>query len=134
MREKIMAALGTSLVIAVIITLIIYLASPSIIGYGEIITIVIATTIIVFAIYIIWDHARNMSKGLPVKDERLENINYKAGYYGFIAAIWTAVGAPAFSDILFDHELEGHIITALVVIISGVVFVASYLYLMRKGS
>ncbi len=129
-----MIAFGASLVIAVIITLIIYLSSPSIIGYGEIIAAAIATIIIVFAIYIIWDRARNMSKGLPVKDERLENINYKAGYYGFIAAIWTAIGAPTFSDILFDHELEGNIITALVVIISGLAYAASYLYLMRKGN
>ena len=134
MREKIKIALGASLVIAVIITLLIYPASPSITGYGEIITVAIATIIIVFAIYIIWDHARNVSKGLPVKDERLENINYKAGYYGFIAAIWTVIGAPSFSNIFFDHELEGHIITILVVIISGVVFAASYLYLMRKGN
>ena len=134
MKEKIMITFGASLVISVIITLILYLASPSIIGYGEIIAAVIATIIIVFAIYIIWDRARNVSKGLPVKDERSENINYKAGYYGFIAAIWTAVAAPIFSDILSDHELEAHIITALVVIISGLVFAGSYLYLMRKGN
>jgi hypothetical protein len=134
MREKIMIAFGVSLVIAVIITLFIYLVSPSVIGYGETITVAIATIILIFAIYIIWDRARNVSKGLPVNDERLDNINYKAGYYGFIAAIWTAVGAPTFSDMLFDHELEGHIITATVVIISGLVFAASYLFLMRKGN
>ncbi len=43
----------------------------------------------------------SVSKGLPAKDERLEKINYKGGYYGFIAAIWSAVGGPLLVDVLF---------------------------------
>ena len=129
-----MVAFGALLIIAVLISLIVYFVSPSIIGNGEIITIIMILTIIVFAIYVIWDRAKNVSKGLPAKDERLVNINYKAGYYGFIAAIWTAVGAPTLMDIIFGYELEGHSITATVVIVSGLVFAISYLYLLRKGN
>jgi len=46
-------------------------------------------------------------------------MNYKAGYYGFIVAIWSAVGAPLAADVLFGHELEGSHVTAVVVIVSG---------------
>jgi len=70
---------------------------------------------------------------LPASDERLKNVSYRAGYYGFIAAIWSAVFAPVLADTLLGHELEGHLVTAVVVIVSGFVFAVSYLYLAQKG-
>jgi hypothetical protein len=83
--------------------------------------------------YIIWDKIKNVQKGLPAKDERIISINYKAGYYGFIAAIWSVVLIPTIIDIIFGYELDGGDISAIVVLISGFVFVVSYLYLYRKG-
>ncbi|MCJ7570628.1 MAG: hypothetical protein MUO82_01960 [Candidatus Thermoplasmatota archaeon] len=99
----------------------------------ELLSLAIVIVLVLAATYIIWNRAKNIRKGLPAKDERLININYKAGYYGFIAAIWSAVGAPVVYDILFNHELEGHLVTAIVVLISGFIFVVSYLYLAWKG-
>ena len=62
-----------------------------------------------------------------------KKINWRAGYYGFIAAIWSAVFGPLMIDILFGYELEGSRVTALVVLVAGITFAASYLYLRRRG-
>ena len=77
---------------------------------------------------------KNIRKGLPAKDERLIKINYKAGYYGFIAAIWGATFGPVIIDIIWGVELEGHLVTALVVLVSGLTFIISYLALAGKGN
>ena len=79
------------------------------------------------------DYLKNIRKGLPVKDERLKLTEYKAGFYAFIAAIWSAVFAPLFFEIFFDYELPGSRVTAVVVLVSAFVFIASYLYMYWKG-
>lgn len=134
MKDRIVIAVGLLITVLVIVSLAAYLMFVGTIGYAELSPVAIITVLVAFSIYILWDRARNVSKGLPAKDERLERINYKAGYYGFIAAIWSAVGGPLLVDILFDRELEGHLVTAVVVIVSGFVFAISYLYLARKGN
>ena len=134
MKDKMVIAFGLLVAVLVIISLVAYIVSVSAIGFGEIATSAVVVVLVAFATYILWERAKSVSRGLPAKDERLENINHKAGYYGFIAAIWSAVGAPLLTDILFRHELEGHLVTAAVVIVSGFVFAASYLYLAWKGS
>jgi uncharacterized iron-regulated membrane protein len=93
----------------------------------------IAIVLVGLAIYIIWDKIRNIQKGLPGKDERVISISHKAGYYGFIAAIWSAVLIPTMIDIIFGYELDAGDISAIVVLVSGFVFVVSYLYLYQKG-
>jgi hypothetical protein len=134
-KDKIGIVLGLLVAILVFISLAAYVTfSWGIIGYAELGIVVIAIILLGFSTYIVWDRARNIRKGLPADDERMRNISYKAGYYGFIAAIWTAVGASPIADILFGHELEGSQVTAVVVIVSGFVFVTSYLYLARKGN
>lgn len=134
MKDKIVIAVGLLMAVLVIVSSAAYLMFVGAIGYAELAPAAIVTVLVAFSIYILWDRARNVSKGLPAKDERLEKINYKAGYYGFIAAIWSAVGGPLLVDVLFDRELEGHLVTAVVVIVSGLVFAISYLYLARKGN
>jgi hypothetical protein len=134
MKDRITIATGLSLVALVIITLVAYIIFAGTIGFGEVTAVAVVAILVTFTMYIMWDRARSISKGLPAADERLKNINYKAGYYGFIAAIWSAVFVPLIVDILFDYELEGHLVTAAVVIVSGFVFAASYLYLTWKGS
>ena len=90
--------------------------------------------IVVSSTYVIWDRAKNLKAGLPAQDERLKLAGYKAGYYGFIAAIWSAVGSNISSIIFFDQELRGGLVTAAVVLVSGIVFMVSYLYFSRKGT
>lgn len=134
MKDRIVIALGVVIAVLVLVSLVAYIMFAGAIGYAEMAVPAIAIILVAFSAYILWDRAKNVSKGLPAKDERLENINHKAGYYGFIAAIWSAVGVPLLVDILFGCELEGSQVTAVVVIVSGFVLAMSYLYLARRGS
>jgi heme A synthase len=134
MKEKTVIASGLALVILVLISFVAYIASAGTMQLEEILALGIVAVLVVFGAYVMHDRAKNVSKGLPAKDERLVNINYRAGYYGFIASIWTAVIAPALAETVFDHELEGHLVTAAVVMVGGLVFALSYLYLARKGT
>jgi hypothetical protein len=119
--------------IGVLLTLFFYLRGAGNIELNEIALVGIVLILVVLAMYIVWDRLRNVQKGLPAKDERVTNISYKAGYYAFIAAIWSAVFSPLIGDIILGRELKGGDVTAIVVLISGFVFVLSYLYLYRKG-
>jgi hypothetical protein len=134
LNDRMMIALGLLVTVLVMISLVAYILSAGVIGYSEIASSGVVVLLVAFAFYVLWERAKSVSRGLPSKDERLEKINYRAGYYAFIAAIWSSVGAPLLSDILFGHELEGDLVTATIVIVSGLVFAATYLYLMWKGS
>jgi len=125
--------LGFGIATAVIATLSFYVLNAGKIELEEIFPIGIVLILVASALYIIWDRVKNVKKGLPAQDERLKLTNYKACSYGFIASIWSAVGAPLISGILFDHELEGHYVTAVVVLCGGLAFIISYLYLAWKG-
>jgi|WetSurMetagenome_2_1015567.scaffolds.fasta_scaffold80863_1 hypothetical protein len=133
MKEKITIALISTVAALVLIALAIYLATAGTIFYGEIASLIVIMLLVGFALYILLDKVRNMKKGLPVADERTKNNSYRAGYYGFIAAIWSAVFAPIVMDIIFGYEMESDYVTASVVIIGGIVFALSYLYLLWKG-
>jgi hypothetical protein len=134
MKDKIGIILGLLVTILVLLTLAVYIMNAGTIEFTELASLAIIIILVLTASYIIWDRAKNVRKGLPAKDERLININYKAGYYAFIAAIWSAVFAPLFFDVSSKYELKGGDVTAIVVLVSGFVFVISYLYLYRKGN
>jgi len=77
---------------------------------------------------------KNVKAGLPTKDERLKLAAYKAGYYGFIAAIWSAIASNWLSILIADQDLRGGLVVAAVVLTSGIVFMLSYFYFSRKGN
>ncbi len=133
MKDKIGILIGIGIAAAVLVTLSFFVLNAGNLELNEISLIGIVLILVVFAIYILWDRIKNIKKGLPAKDERLILTNYKAGYYAFIAAIWSAVFGPLFFEILFDYELPGSRVTAVVVLVSGFVFAASYLYMYWKG-
>ena len=133
MKDKIGVVVGIGIAAMVLATLSLYVISAGNIELNEITLIGIVLILVTSAMYILWDRIKNVKKGLPAKDERLILTNYKAGYYAFIAAMWSAVFGPLFFEILFDYELPGSRVTAVVVLVSGFVFVTSYLYLSRKG-
>ncbi len=133
MKGKKEIIVSTVVVAGVLLTLFFYLMGTGEIELNQIGLVGIAIVLVGLAIYIIWDKIRNVQKGLPGKDERTISINYKAGYYGFIAAIWSAVFTPLFFDVSSGNELRGGDVTAIVVLVSGFVFVVSYLYLYWKG-
>jgi hypothetical protein len=134
MKDKIGIIVGIGIAAAVLVTLSFYLINQGDIELDEIISIGIVLILVVSAMYILWDRIKNIKKGLPAQDERLKLTNYKACSYGFIASIWSAVGAPLLSGILFDYEMPGHYVTAVVVLCGGLAFMISYFYLSWKGS
>ena len=133
MKDKKGILIGIGVVAAVLVTLSLYVLNAGSIELKEISLIGVVLIIVALAVYVLWDRIKNVKKGLPAQDERLKLTSYKAGYYGFIAAIWSAVFAPLAIEILFDYELPGSRVTALVVLVSGFVFVASYLYMYWRG-
>ena len=133
MKGKKEIIVATVVVAGVLLTLFFYIMGTSEIELNQIGLVGIAIVLVGLAMYIIWDKIRSVQKGLPGKDERVISINYKAGYYGFIAAIWSAVFTPLFFDVSSGYELKGGDVTAIVVLVSGFVFVVSYLYLYWKG-
>ena len=133
MKHKLEIVFGIGIAALVLATLFFYALNAGNIELTEIASIFIVIILVASSLYIIWDRIKNMRKGLPAQDERLKITNYKACSYGFIASIWSAVGAPLISGILFDYELEGHYVTAVVVLCGGLAFFISYLYLAWKG-
>lgn len=134
MKDKLGIIAGVGIAVAVITTLIFYILNAGNIELSEIFPTFIVIILIASGFYILWDRIKNVRKGYPAQDERLKLTNYKACSYGFIASIWSAVGAPLVSGILFDYEIPGHYVTAIVVLFGGVTFMSSYIYLARKGT
>jgi hypothetical protein len=134
MKEKLEIMVGLILVIAVSISLLIYALNIGILNNVKFGLFIIAILLVTTVLYILWDRAKNVQKGLPAKDERLINITYKAGYYGFIAAVLSSVFGPLLSDVILNRELEGYHVTTIIVLVSGFIFIVSYLFLARKGN
>jgi len=134
MKEKMTIIVGAGIAILVIFTAVIYLMAKDSIGYLDILTEVIILIIIISSLYLVLDRLKNIRAGLPAQDERLKMAAYKAGYFGFIAAIWTSIGTNLGYIIIFDQELRGGLVTAAVVLVSGLVFMFSYFYFSRKGN
>lgn len=134
MKHKLEIVLGIGIAVLVLVSLGFYILNAGNIELTEFFSIFIAIILVVSAMYILWDRIKNMREGFPAQDERLKLTNYKACSYGFIASIWSAVGAPLLSGILFDYELPGHYVTAIVVLCGGLTFMISFLYLARKGN
>jgi hypothetical protein len=126
--------LGIGIAAAVLITLAFFVLNAGDIELDEIFPIGIVIILVLSALYILWDRIKNIKRGLPAQDERLKLTNYKACSYGFIASIWSAVGVPLVSGILFDYEMPGNYVTASVVLCGGLTFMVSYLLLARKGN
>jgi len=134
MKEKMMIVLGIGISVCVIFTFAFYLYAKDALELFDIISILIISILVISSTYIIWDRAKNLKAGLPAHDERLKLAGYKAGYYGFIAAIWSAVGSNIGYNIIFDQELRGGLVVAAVVLVSGIVFMISYFYFSRQGN
>ncbi len=133
MKDKLGIVIGIGIAVSVIVTLALFVKYAGKIELSEITLVWIVLILAAFATFRLWDRLKNVNKGLPAADERLVLVNYKAGYYGFIAAIWSAVGSNLLAGIMWDVELEGNHVMAVVILVSGLVFAASYLYLARKG-
>ena len=134
MKQKIMIITGVIITILVLITLFLWMINTDDLESSTFISFVIILILVISAIYILWDRMKNLKKGLPAEDERLKLISYKAGYYGFIAAIWSAIISNILTDIIFSYELTVSQLSGIVVLFSGLVFIFTYLYMSQTGS
>ena len=134
MKDKLMIVVGAGIATLVLVTLAFYTQGKETIELFDIVSIAIIMIIVLTSTYLIYDRFKNLRAGLPAQDERLRLAGYKAGYHGFIAAIWSAVGSNMGYILLFDEELRGGLVVAAVVLVSGFVFMISYIYHARKGN
>ena len=130
MKEKRTVLTAIGIILAVICTMALYMLGAGELGIGEYSTMIIALLIVAGAVWFVKENITNIRKGLPTRDERSERINHRAGYYGFIAAIWIALGAAFLSEegiILPDQ------VYAVVILGAVLVFVLSYIILARRS-
>jgi len=133
-NQKLVIILGIGITTLVVFTFLFYMLKEPDIGLFEYISVPIILIILLTSIFIINDKYKNLKVGLPSQDERLRLAAYKAGYYGFIAAVWSAIGVNMGNIMITGEDLRGGLVVAAVVLVSGLVFMGSYLYFSRKGS
>ncbi|MBU0636101.1 hypothetical protein KKE06_03680 [Candidatus Micrarchaeota archaeon] len=138
MKDLLRIVIGFCVVAAVLGTLCVYALHAAPIEFGEILLIAVILIIVVGAAAIVWQRTKDAKKGLPTEDERSLKTAYKAGYYAFIVAIWSAVGVN-WIDIFITEELGGTALTlsqgtGVVVLLSGLVFIIGYLWLNKRTS
>lgn len=136
MNEKIgvIASIGIALIVVVTLGFsLLPLVSGGNLSESNLLMASIVLILVALTSIILWNRWKSLKEGFPVKDERLERINYKAGFYAFIAAMWSAVMSNLIGSLISGYELTGEHVVAIVVLVSGLVFVGSFLYLSRKG-
>lgn len=131
--QKLVIIMGVGITTLVVFTFAFYILKDPSIELFDIISIPMIATIVLTSSYVIYDRYKNIKAGLPAQDERLKLAGYKAGYMGFIAAVWSAIGSNMLSIFIRDKDLEGNFVVAAVVLVSGAVFILSYFYFARKG-
>jgi len=135
MKEKTTALTSIGIIVAVVVTLAFY--AEGVADIGSYLMIFIMLVILLAAAWLVRDRLKNMRKGLPAKDERQEKINYRAGYYSWLVAIWSAVGTMWVSIFLEEEfgfpPMGANHVVAAVVLASGLCFFAAYFLLGRKG-
>ena len=129
-KDKVGIIVGLGVTALVLITMLFYIQGTNGMSLEEYVMVGIVAFLVLSATYIVAERAKNMKKGFPTEDEFSKKVNYKASSNGFIAAIWTAVFAGFFENIITKPT---HV-TALVVLVSGTVFILSYIYMIKRGS
>ena len=129
-KDKTSVALGIGVILAVIVTFILYVLGAGSLDISEYAMMGIVIAILAGAIIIVAMNYKNMRLGLPVKDERYHSINHRAGYYAFIAAIWISLGTAFMGNYI---NLPWRYNSYIILLGTGLVFVVSYLILNRKG-
>ncbi|MBU1939157.1 MAG: DUF2178 domain-containing protein [Candidatus Diapherotrites archaeon] len=133
MSEKIKLLAGIIVIIAAVATIGLYAFGAAPIELPEIVLIALVLSIIAGAVLIIWPRFKAMRAGLPAEDERLKSVSHKAGYYAFIGAIWGCLAIMMLFPEVGDSDIARHALEG-VILLTGIVFVVSYLWLNRKGN
>jgi hypothetical protein len=137
-QQRLKIALTAVLSVTVLAGLAAYFMVDPAMNLSELLMIGIVIAIVGFAVIIVLRNIKALRQGLPSEDEMTKRITHKSGYYAFIAAIWITLGV-SWSDVLWKEDLGGAGLTlgqasAIIIVLTGLVFVLSYLYLSRSGN
>ena len=132
--EKLRVLLGFAMVAMAILGVWLYLGASSPADLSEMFILGPVLVLVIGAAYIIIERAKALKKGLPTEDEFLKRVNYKSGYYSFIAGIWISLGVGFSEDFLVNMGLSFRHGTTIVLLAMGLVFICSYLILSKRGS
>ncbi len=134
--DKFKVLIGAIVAAAVLVTAAMWILLSGKESLADLLIPTIAVLLAVISMKFVWDRAKSIKAGLPAEDELSKRAAQKAGYYAFIAGIWTAVGtmfASAFVEREYGIVLQAHHYTAPVVLVPGIVFVLLALYFRDRG-
>jgi len=138
MNEKnLILIAGIGVVLAVVFTMFFYAMNAGTLEIQEMAMIAIVFIIVLAALWLIKDKMGDIRKGLPTKDERERGLSQKAGYYAWMASIWSAIGTM-WIGIFLEEEfgfppIKANYVVAAVVLVSGLVFFLAYFWFRRRG-
>jgi hypothetical protein len=133
-NEKVKIISGLIASVLVVLGLALYAMNIDAINPMEMGTGLIALLLVAGATYVFWTRMKSYRKGLPAEDEFSKKVNYKAGYYGFIAAIWSSVFIGWMEPLFVGMGLEFRHGPTMVLLVTGFVFIVSYIWMSRRGS
>lgn len=131
MNNKVTLAMGIGIVLLVLATLSFYILGAGAISLQEYGMMGVVLLLVAGATVIVAMNYRNIRAGLPAKDERSRLIDMKASRYGFMAAIWIALGTAWMGDYI---TLPWRYNSYIIMLGAGLVFVFSYIILYYRGS
>lgn len=88
---------------------------------------IIAITVFAFMIPLLRSGYANVTRGMPMKDERTRRIETKAAALAFYVSIYVLLAIG-----MFGNDLEVHTATGLAIFVSAVVFGLGYIYYGRS--
>lgn len=138
MNEKMKNVLGLVIAVLVVLGVFAYFVFQQSVNLPEIVFIAVVPVLLVLgAVYLIWNRVKAIKAGLPAEDELSKKALGKAGYYGFFAAIYGALGLMFYNSLAEENlwlVLDADRMAEAIILISAVVFMASALWMTFKGN
>ena len=98
---------------------------------------VVAITLALVAVYVIWRKKSSLDSGMPMEDEFSKRVVTKAGYCAYFVSMYTALGVSMFEDRIASAAgltaLGASDVAGIVILVSALVFFACIFYFQRKG-
>lgn len=131
------ALIGFGVVAAVLLTLAFWAGNAGSLEFGETVVMAGVLALAGAAAFVVLKRGREIRAGFNPDDELSKKAGWKAGYYAYLASVWTAVGVMWLNILVtetygFPDFSMGQVIAAIV-IIPGIVFLALALLFRSRG-
>ncbi|MFH1256827.1 MAG: hypothetical protein V1494_06065 [Candidatus Diapherotrites archaeon] len=138
MKHDLRVLIGLAVVVLVVASLAVYLASVGSANSSELVLVIVALVIVFGAVVFLRDRIKSSREGLPAEDELSRRAVHKAGYYAYFASIYTALGAMFINDFLVGESgfqgIDAGQLSGIVILVPAIVFMAFALYFRHKGA